>query len=136
MATPTPHPEFIADEFIKLYYSKFNANERAELQVIYRPESTVSFEQGKHVGISQIMAFFVQEFPFTKIRHHILTRDVQISQGGGLFILVTGIVQTDEDAPKLFSQSFYLVSDSGSFYVLNEAFRFFYGWPTPEERLY
>jgi len=57
-------------------------------------------------------------------RIEILTADSQSTLKNGVVTLVTGLVIGNDGGRRKFSQSFFLVSRNGSYFVLNDTFRY------------
>jgi hypothetical protein len=67
-----------------------------------------------------------QSFPFTSIKHNIITLDVQ-GTAAGLIILVTGhLIVDDQETPMYYCQMFHISHDGENYYVHNDAFRLVY----------
>ncbi|CAH7667381.1 nuclear transport factor 2 [Phakopsora pachyrhizi] len=118
----------IASQFVQFYYQQFDSD-RSQLASLYRDQSMLSFEGGEFGGATNIVNK-LRELPFKKVAHQVQTLDAQPSTPGsnGLVVLVTGTLIVDDEAtPLKFSQSFHLVKDGSTFFVLNDLFRLVYG---------
>lgn len=85
----------------------------------------VTWMQEQLQGTAKIMEKF-QNLGFGKVVHDFpnLNYFAQPMVTGGILITVYGQMQTDEDPPMKFTQTFHLMSQggSGSFFILNEIF--------------
>ncbi|KAG2190670.1 hypothetical protein INT46_008260 [Mucor plumbeus] len=114
----------IANQFINFYYQTFDS-QRQNLAQLYRENSTLTFEGNSYRGQSDIAEKLVG-LPFARIQHKISTFDSQTADpsGSNILVLVTGqLLIDDESNPQMFSQTFHLVPDNGSYYVFNDVFR-------------
>ncbi|KNE97431.1 hypothetical protein PSTG_09265 [Puccinia striiformis f. sp. tritici PST-78] len=121
-------PTQIASQFVQFYYEKFDTD-RGQLAPLYRDHSMLTFEANPYLGTANIVKK-LQELPFAKVTHQVHTLDAQPSNSAtpSIIVLVTGALQIDgETNPLRFSQAFHLVSEDGSFFVLNDVFRLVYG---------
>ncbi|KAI8994601.1 hypothetical protein BDB01DRAFT_773377 [Pilobolus umbonatus] len=117
----------IAKAFTDFYYSTFD-RDRQELANLYRPSSMLTFEGTPVMGTSDIVNKLVS-LPFQKVQHRVSTLDAQPSSTNNtLIVAVTGLLLIDEEMnPQLFTQTFQLVPEGSSYYVLNDIFRLVYG---------
>ncbi|KAI9594598.1 nuclear transport factor 2 [Syncephalis fuscata] len=118
----------VGKSFTDFYYNTFDTN-RSNLSSLYRPESMLSFEGSPHQGAASIVEKLTS-LPFQKVQHKVNTIDVQPSnlQSGSLLVAITGQLLIDDSPyPQLFNQTFQLIPDGGSYYVLNDIFRLNYG---------
>ncbi|KAI9600511.1 hypothetical protein H4Q26_000294 [Puccinia striiformis f. sp. tritici PST-130] len=123
-------PTQIASQFVQFYYEKFDTD-RGQLAPLYRDHSMLTFEANPYLGTANIVKK-LQELPFAKVTHQVHTLDAQPSNSAtpSIIVLVTGALQIDgETNPLRFSQAFHLVSEDGSFFVLNDVFRLVYVSP-------
>ncbi|KAI9831838.1 MAG: Golgi apparatus membrane protein tvp18 [Phylliscum demangeonii] len=113
----------IATQFVQFYYNTFDAN-RQELSGLYRGQSMLTFENVPVQGSAAIVEKLTS-FPFQKIAHKVTTLDSQpTGPEGGIVVMVTGELQVDdEQKPMNYTQTFHLVPEAGSYYVLNDMFR-------------
>ncbi|PFH52459.1 hypothetical protein AMATHDRAFT_2183 [Amanita thiersii Skay4041] len=118
----------IAQQFTQFYYTTFDAN-RSNLQSLYRDASMLTWEGTPIQGASAIVEKLVG-LPFSKVEHKVTTLDAQPSSPtiASLIVSVTGLLVVDGGENALqFSQTFQLIPDGGSYYVLNDIFRLNYG---------
>ncbi|CAG7846065.1 SubName: Full=Related to nuclear transport factor {ECO:0000313/EMBL:CCA66868.1} [Serendipita indica DSM 11827] len=125
----------VARQFAEYYYGKFSAN-RADLVPLYREQSMLTFESSQHIGVGNIAEKYTvriqtrrgqKGLPFGQVAARISTLDAQPTPTG-ICIFVTGELQLeDQEQPLRFCQCFNLVSESGSYWVLNDIFRLNYG---------
>jgi len=117
------NPKEIASQFVKHYYSTFDAN-RAALGSLYVPQSMLSFEGNDLQGVDQISQKLMS-LPFQSVTHMVTTVDAQPTVDNGLIVFVIGQLKTDNDPPHSFSQVFHLKQNpsTNSLVVLNDVFR-------------
>ncbi len=60
---------------------------------------------------------------FQKVSRLTTAIDVQVTVEQGILINVIGRLQTDNDPPHSFTQTFYLRFANGTWFILNEMFR-------------
>lgn len=65
-------------------------------------------------------------FDYGNTKIQILTADSQASYKNGVVTLVTGLLTLKDGVRMRFSQSFFLVPQKGSYFVLNDVFRYVY----------
>ncbi|KAI9600210.1 hypothetical protein KEM48_000624 [Puccinia striiformis f. sp. tritici PST-130] len=121
-------PTQIASQLKKYFYLDSDTD-RGQLAPLYRDHSMLTFEANPYLGTANIVKK-LQELPFAKVTHQVHTLDAQPSNSAtpSIIVLVTGALQIDgETNPLRFSQAFHLVSEDGSFFVLNDVFRLVYG---------
>ena len=119
----------VGQAFITHYYQVFD-NDRSQLGSLYKDEvSMLNFEHnpgrpGQFKGTAQILEK-LQNLPFQKVQHQVVTIDCQPTPGGGVLVVVCGNLLVDEEQiPQKFSQVFQLLpSGTGSFYIFNDVFR-------------
>lgn len=86
----------------------------------------LTFESSQHIGVGNIAEKYTG-LPFGQVAARISTLDAQPTPTG-ICIFVTGELQLeDQEQPLRFCQCFNLVSESGSYWVLNDIFRLNYG---------
>jgi len=118
----------VAKSFVDFYYQTFDTN-RSQLQALYKDVSMLSFEGTQIQGAPKISEK-INSLPFAKIQHKINTIDAQPGhpQLGSVIVSVTGqLITDDEGNPLFFCQTFHLIPENGSFWVLNDIFRLNYG---------
>jgi len=86
----------------------------------------MTFEGAQVQGAQKIIEKFVS-LTFKEVKHEVQTVDCQPSTTGGIFVLVSGQLKTDGDAPHRFTQAFHLVREASNFWVSNDVFRLNYG---------
>ncbi|KAI3637703.1 hypothetical protein MIR68_004352 [Amoeboaphelidium protococcarum] len=118
----------IANEFVKYYYSTFDAS-RANLAPLYKAQSMLTFEGQEFQGSDKIVEK-LSSLPFQKVAHKVTTVDVQPgnTSGNSILVAVTGQLLVDNESnPQFFSQVFQLNNDgSGNWFVFNDVFRLNY----------
>ncbi|KAI9275607.1 hypothetical protein BDA99DRAFT_191475 [Phascolomyces articulosus] len=116
----------VAEAFVKFYYETFDSN-RQNLTPLYREGSMLTFEGQQFSGANAITEKLVS-LPFQKVAHRISTIDAQPSNASGtILVSVTGQLLVDEEQnPQMFSQTFHLVPEGGSYWVFNDIFRLNY----------
>jgi len=118
----------IAKQFTDFYYNTFDTS-RASLLPLYRDTSMLSWEGTPIQGATNIVEKLTG-LPFAKVAHRVTTMDAQPSSPTtpSLLVLVTGLLIVDDSPnPLNFSQTFQLIPEGGSYYVLNDVFRLNYG---------
>ncbi|KAI9271203.1 hypothetical protein EDC94DRAFT_597493 [Helicostylum pulchrum] len=117
----------IATAFTQFYYETFDRS-RQELTPLYRDQSMLTFEGQQFSGAANVVEKLVS-LPFQKVQHRISTTDAQPGNptGGSIIVAVTGALLIDEEQnPQMFSQTFHLVPENGSYWVYNDIFRLNY----------
>ncbi|KXJ89727.1 hypothetical protein Micbo1qcDRAFT_165069 [Microdochium bolleyi] len=118
--------EEIAKQFVEFYYNQFDSD-RNQLSALYRDGSMLTFESSASLGVGAIVEKLVG-LPFQKVKHQVSTLDAQPSVSGGVLVLVTGQLLVDEEQrPMNYTQTFQLMPEGGSYYVLNDLFKLVYG---------
>jgi len=118
----------IATQFTGFYYSTFDSD-RSGLASLYRNESMLTFEGTPLQGVTAIIEKLTS-LPFSKVVHKVTTCDAQPSSPTDPSILVSvsgQLIVDDSPNPLAFSQTFHLLPDGASYYVLNDIFRLNYG---------
>ncbi|CEI88680.1 hypothetical protein G6F70_005902 [Rhizopus microsporus] len=117
----------LASQFVNFYYETFDSN-RSNLQGLYRDNSMLTFEGAPVQGAAAITEKLVS-LPFQRVQHKITTIDVQPSgPNNSLIVTVSGLLVVDDSQnPLMFFQTFQLISENNSYYVLNDIFRLNYG---------
>ncbi|KAH7910621.1 nuclear transport factor 2 [Hygrophoropsis aurantiaca] len=121
-------PEAIAKQFTDFYYNTFD-NNREALRSLYRDHSMLTWE-GQPVAGANGITEKLTTLPFAKVLHKVTTLDAQPSSqvAANLLVFVTGLLVVDDSPnPLQFSQTFQLIPDNGTYYVLNDVFRLNYG---------
>ncbi|KAF6206304.1 hypothetical protein GE061_017534 [Apolygus lucorum] len=105
--TLNPAYDAIGKGFVEQYYALFDdANERAKLVNMYNTETSfMTFEGMQLQGALKIMEK-LGSLAFQKINRIITSVDSQPMFDGGVLINVLGRLQTDDDPPHDYSQTF------------------------------
>ncbi|XP_077275722.1 nuclear transport factor-2 isoform X2 [Temnothorax americanus] len=123
MAMNVPY-EAIGKGFVQQYYAMFDdPTQRANLINMYNAETSfMTFEGLQIQGAIKIMEKLTS-LSFQKINRIITAIDSQPMFDGGVLINVLGRLQTDEDQPHAYIQTFILKPIGTSFYVQHDIFR-------------
>jgi len=116
----------VANQFTTFYYTTFD-NDRSQLQPLYRDNSMMTFETNQVEGAAKIIEKLVN-LPFAKVQHKASTIDAQpAGPDGSIIVLVTGLLLIDGgEHPQTYSQTFHLMPEGGTYFVLNDIFRLIY----------
>ncbi|XP_014213415.1 probable nuclear transport factor 2 isoform X2 [Copidosoma floridanum] len=116
--------EEIGKKFVEQYYLMFDdSTQRHNLVNMYNSElSFMTFEGKQFQGAAGIMEKF-NNLGFQKIQRIITAVDSQPMFDGGILITVLGRLQTDDDEPHAFMQTFVLKPLGTSFYLQHDVFR-------------
>ncbi|XP_017880820.1 probable nuclear transport factor 2 isoform X2 [Ceratina calcarata] len=118
-----PQYEVIGKGFVQQYYAMFDdPAQRQNLMNMYNTESFMTFEGLQIQGAMKIMEKLTS-LTFQKINRIITAIDSQPMFDGGVLINVLGRLQTDEDQPHAYIQTFVLKPIGVSFYVQHDIFR-------------
>ncbi|XP_015431531.1 PREDICTED: probable nuclear transport factor 2 isoform X2 [Dufourea novaeangliae] len=119
-----PQYEVIGKGFVQQYYALFDdPAQRPSLINMYNTESSfMTFEGLQIQGAIKIMEKLTS-LSFQKINRIITAIDSQPMFDGGVLINVLGRLQTDEDQPHAYIQTFVLKPIGTSFYVQHDIFR-------------
>ncbi|CAK9809745.1 Probable nuclear transport factor 2 [Anthophora quadrimaculata] len=119
-----PQYEVIGKGFVQQYYAMFDdPAQRPNLINMYNTElSFMTFEGLQIQGAIKIMEK-LSSLTFQKINRIITAIDSQPMFDGGVLISVLGRLQTDEDQPHAYIQTFVLKPIGTSFYVQHDIFR-------------
>ncbi|XP_003251153.1 probable nuclear transport factor 2 isoform X2 [Apis laboriosa] len=119
-----PQYEVIGKGFVQQYYAMFDdPAQRPNLINMYNTESSfMTFEGLQIQGAIKIMEKLTS-LTFQKINRIITAIDSQPMFDGGVLINVLGRLQTDEDQPHAYIQTFVLKPIGTSFYVQHDIFR-------------
>ncbi|KAL2008024.1 hypothetical protein VTN00DRAFT_8006 [Thermoascus crustaceus] len=117
----------VGEQFVNFYYQTFDTD-RKNLAGLYRDHSMLTFEGSASQGTAAILEKLTN-LPFQKVAHKVSTFDAQPSnEVGGILVTVTGVLLVDEEQnPHSYTQTFQLIPDQGSYFVLNDVFRLVYG---------
>jgi len=113
----------IATQFVTHYYTTFDGPSRKDLAALYRENSMLTFQSAQFLGAAAI-GEKLATLPFEKVQHIVGTNDAQPTPSGGIVILVTGQLKTDEESnPLPYSQAFQLAKDpNDQWFVFNDIF--------------
>eukprot|EP00658_Telonema_sp_P-2_P008987 TRINITY_DN13404_c0_g1_i2.p2 TRINITY_DN13404_c0_g1~~TRINITY_DN13404_c0_g1_i2.p2 ORF type:complete len:118 (+),score=34.23 TRINITY_DN13404_c0_g1_i2:177-530(+) len=106
------------------YYTTFDSD-RSQLAALYTAASTLHFEGTVCSGQEAIIQKLTT-LGFQTCKHDLTSArlDVQVTSGGGIFILCTGQLLVDaETHPSLFTETFVLQQAGASWYIHNHMFR-------------
>ncbi|XP_015598283.1 probable nuclear transport factor 2 isoform X2 [Cephus cinctus] len=119
-----PSYEAIGKGFVQQYYALFDdPTQRPNLINMYNTESSfMTFEGLQIQGAIKIMEKLTS-LSFQKINRIITAIDSQPMFDGGVLINVLGRLQTDEDQPHAYIQTFVLKPIGISFFVQHDIFR-------------
>ncbi|XP_066998247.1 probable nuclear transport factor 2 isoform X2 [Anabrus simplex] len=122
--TLNPAYEAIGKGFVQQYYAIFDDPlQRPNLINMYNTETSfMTFEGLQLQGAVKIMEK-LNSLTFQKINRIITAVDSQPMFDGGVLINVLGRLQTDEDPPHAYIQTFVLKPIGTSFYVQHDLFR-------------
>ncbi|XP_032513554.1 probable nuclear transport factor 2 isoform X2 [Danaus plexippus] len=125
MASMALNPQYdaIGKGFVQQYYALFDdPAQRANLANMYNETSFMTFEGVQLQGAVKIMEK-LNSLTFQKIGRLITSVDSQPMFDGGVLIDVLGRLQTDDDQPHAYFQTFVLKPIGISFYVEHDMFR-------------
>ncbi|KAK4875854.1 hypothetical protein RN001_012276 [Aquatica leii] len=116
--------EAIGKGFVQQYYALFDDPvQRPNLANMYNIESSfMTFEGTQLQGSVKIMEKLLT-LSFHKITRVLTSIDSQPMFDGGVLITVLGRLQTDEDIPQAYIQTFILKPIEGSFFIQHDIFR-------------
>lgn len=120
-----PDYENIGKVFVQQYYAMFDGDvtHRAGIANFYSDtDSLLTFEGQPFMGKAKI-SDKLSQLTFQKILHQIETCDCQPTVDGGVVVLVTGHLNTDDDPPHRFSQTFVLKPANNTYFVQHDLFR-------------
>lgn len=120
-----PDYQNIGTVFVQQYYALFDGdvNTRTGIANFYSDtDSLLTFEGQPFMGKAKI-AEKLGQLTFQKIAHKIDTCDCQPTVDGGVVVLVTGQLNTDDDPPHRFIQTFVLKPTGTSYFVQHDLFR-------------
>ncbi|KAL5277203.1 NUTF2 family protein [Megaselia abdita] len=114
----------IGNGFVQQYYAIFDdPAQRANVVNFYSAtESFMTFEGQQIQGSAKIMEK-LSSLSFQKISRVLTAIDSQPMFDGGVLINVLGRLQTDDDQPHAYVQSFVLKPIGNSFFVQHDVFR-------------
>ncbi|KAG6829855.1 hypothetical protein H0H92_003298 [Tricholoma furcatifolium] len=120
----------IAKQFTDFYYQTFDSKNPdspqsiSTISALYRPHSMLTWEGTQILGSEAITEKLVN-LPFQKVEHKITTFDAQPSSPSvaSIIVSVTGLLVVDDSPnPLQFSQTFQLIPDGASYYMLIDRF--------------
>ncbi|XP_053678035.1 probable nuclear transport factor 2 isoform X2 [Anopheles nili] len=119
-----PQYEEIGKGFVTQYYALFDdSNQRASLANLYNAElSFMTFEGQQIQGAAKILEK-LQSLSFQNINRVLTAVDSQPMFDGGVLINVLGRLQTDQDHPLDYTQTFVLKPMGTTFFVQHDIFR-------------
>lgn len=120
-----PDYDNIGRVFVQQYYAMFDGdvNARTNLASFYSDtDSLLTFEGMAFMGKAKI-AEKLSQLTFQKIIHKIDTCDCQPTVDGGVVVMVTGQLNTDDDPIHRFIQTFVLKPANGTYFVQHDLFR-------------
>ncbi|CAD7090171.1 unnamed protein product [Hermetia illucens] len=119
-----PQYEEIGKGFVQQYYAMFDDPAlRANLVNLYSAnDSFMTFEGLQIQGAPKILEK-LQSLTFQKINRVITAVDSQPTFDGGVLINVLGRLQTDDDQPHAYTQTFVLKSLGSIFFIQHDIFR-------------
>ncbi|CAN8305294.1 unnamed protein product [Cochlearia groenlandica] len=119
-------PNIIGNAFVQKYYNHLYESP-AEVHRFYLEDSVLGRpgSDGEMVSVKSLKAINEQimSFDYENSKIQILTADSQPSYKNGVVTLVTGLLTVKDGERMRFSQSFFLVPQKGSYFVLNDVFR-------------
>ncbi|XP_023644952.1 putative G3BP-like protein isoform X2 [Capsella rubella] len=124
---PVVDPHTVGNAFVQKYYNHLYESP-AEVYQYYREDSVFGRpgSDGEMDSVKSLQAINdkIMSFDYENSKIQILTADSQASYKNGVVTLVTGLLTVKEGERKRFSQSFFLVPQNGSYFVLNDVFRY------------
>ncbi|CAD5318042.1 putative Ras GTPase-activating protein-binding protein [Arabidopsis thaliana] len=124
---PSVDPQFVGNGFVQEYYNHLY-DSTSEVHKFYLEDSMISRPglDGEIVTIKSLKGINdqIMSVDYKSSRIEILTADSQSTLKNGVVTLVTGLVIGNDGGRRKFSQSFFLVSRNGSYFVLNDTFRY------------
>lgn len=125
-----PDYDNIGKAFVQQYYAAFDQDvtTRASIANFYdEQKSLLTFEGMPFMGKAKI-AEKLGQLTMQKIAHKIDICDCQPTLDGGIVVMVTGHLKTDDDPPHRFIQTFVLKPiPTGGFFVQHDLFRLCFG---------
>ncbi|XP_014245566.1 probable nuclear transport factor 2 [Cimex lectularius] len=119
-----PAYDAIGKGFVEQYYLLFdNQVERSKLVNMYNAETSFMTFEGMQLQGSMKIMEKLSALTFQKINRAVTSVDSQPMFDGGVLINVIGRLQTDEDPPHAYSQTFVLKPIGTSFYIQHDIFR-------------
>lgn len=126
---PLADPHIVGNAFVQKYYNHLYESP-AQVHRFYLEDSVLGRpgSDGEMVSVNSLKAINEQimAFDYENTKIQILTADSQASYKNGVVTLVTGLLTVKDGERMRFSQSFFLVPQKGSYFVLNDVFRYVY----------
>ncbi|XP_010523494.1 PREDICTED: ras GTPase-activating protein-binding protein 2-like [Tarenaya hassleriana] len=120
-------PHIVGNAFVQKYYNHLYESP-AQVHRFYLEDSVLGRPgpDGEMVSVKSLKAINDQlmSFDYQNSKIQILTADSQASYKDGVVTLVTGLITGRDGEGMRFSQSFFLVPQKGSYFVLNDVFRY------------
>ncbi|KAJ8760407.1 hypothetical protein K2173_015074 [Erythroxylum novogranatense] len=128
MEAMKPAPEEVSNAFVNQYYNILSHSPN-HVHKFYQDASTISRPSSDGLPSSASTLDGIDNLILSLDYKHclieILTIDAQDSLGNGVIVLVTGYLTGKENIRRKFTQIFFLAPQgNGSFYVLNDVFRY------------
>ncbi|ESQ35449.1 hypothetical protein EUTSA_v100077740mg, partial [Eutrema salsugineum] len=124
---PLVDPHIVGNAFVQKYYNHLYESP-AEVHRFYLEDSVLGRpgSDGEMVSVKSLKAINdqIMSFDYENSKIQILTADSQASYKNGVVTLVTGLLTVKDGERMRFSQSFFLVPQKGSYFVLNDVFRY------------
>ncbi|KAJ0256939.1 hypothetical protein HA466_0078940 [Hirschfeldia incana] len=124
---PLADPHIVGNAFVQKYYNHLYESP-SQVHRFYLEDSVVGRpgSDGEMVSVNSLKAINEQimSFDYENTKIQILTADSQASYKSGVVTLVTGLLTVRDGERMRFSQSFFLVPQRGSYFVLNDVFRY------------
>lgn len=125
---PSVDPHMVGNAFVQKYYTHLY-EKPAEVYRFYLEESVLGrpgLDGGDMVSVKSLKAINdqIMSVDYQNSKIQILTADSQASLKNAVVTLVAGLVTDKDGGRKSFTQSFFLVPQNGSYFVLNDVFRY------------
>ncbi|CAH8387596.1 unnamed protein product [Eruca vesicaria subsp. sativa] len=124
---PSVDAQIVGNAFVQKYYTHLY-EKPAEVYRFYLEESVLGRPglDGKMVSVKSLKAINdqIMSVDYQNSKIQILTADSQASLKNAVVTLVAGLVIGKDGERKSFTQSFFLVPQNGSYFVLNDVFRY------------
>ncbi|CAH2037872.1 unnamed protein product [Thlaspi arvense] len=135
---PLVDPHIVGNAFVQKYYVHLY-DSPAEMHRFYLEDSVLGRpgSDGEMVSVKSLKAINdqIMSFDYVNSKIQILTADSQPSYKNGVVTLVTGLLTVKDGKRMRFSQSFFLVPKKGSYFVLNDVFRYVSDEPEPNKEV-
>ncbi|KAH0869587.1 hypothetical protein HID58_076609 [Brassica napus] len=124
---PSVDAQIVGNAFVQKYYTHLY-EKPAEVYKFYLEESVLGRPGvgGEMVSVKSLKAINdqIMSVDYQNSKIQILTADSQASLKSAVVTLVAGLVIGKDGERKSFTQSFFLVPQNGSYFVLNDVFRY------------